>query len=47
MGQKGHSDVRPRPGREDLVIWEAGRNQAAWHTVTGFTGVGKFRGKKG
>lgn len=46
MGQKGHSDVRPRPGREDLVIWEAGRNQAALHTVTGFTGVGKLVGKR-
>ena len=46
MGQEGHSDVRPRPGRGDLVIWEAVRNQAALHTVTGFTGVGRLVGKR-
>lgn len=46
MGQKGHSDVRPRPGWGDLVIWEAGRNQAALHTVAGFTGVGRLVGKR-
>lgn len=29
-----------------MVIWEAGRNQAALHTVTGFTEVGRLVGKR-